>query len=603
MARVATIDYEMCHPDKCGIPCIRFCPINKTKPYKAIELSEEKKGKPVIYEEKCIACGICVKKCPYKAITVVNLPEEVEENLIHRYGQNAFKLYGLPTPVEGKIVGVLGPNGIGKSTAMKILSGSLIPNIGHFESESLKERVLDKFRGTVYYDYFNKLYQGKLRVVHKIQYIELVPKHIKKGVVEEILRRIDERRLYKDVVEFLALDSMLEKDITLLSGGELQKLVVGATLLRDADVYIFDEPTSFLDVRERLKVLMALDRLLPRKSYIFIVDHDLMFLDYIADLIVVAFGISGSYGMFSKVYSAKAGIDHYLKGFLPSENMRIRDEEVTFKLHEVREDRYIAKSSDVIFTWGDIIKKLDGFTLTIESGQAYKGEVIGIVGPNAIGKTTFIRILAGHIEPDSGYTTSTAFRISYKPQYLDRRIEGCISVEECLKSVNSDALKEDNWLFVEVIKRLKIDRLFNKDLNSLSGGELQKFYIAYTLIRDADIYLLDEPSSHIDVEDQLSVARVIKRIARLRKSPVFVIDHNLLLIDYSIDRLMVFSGTPGREGHGNSPDSVAKALNSFLKSMNITMRRDPDSGRPRINKPDSYLDRQQKALGQYFYIE
>lgn len=603
MARVATIDYEMCHPDKCGIPCVRFCPINKTKPYKAIELSTEKKGKPVIYEEKCIACGICVKKCPYKAISVVNLPEEVEENLVHRYGQNAFKLYGLPMPIEGKIIGILGPNGIGKSTAMKILSGSLIPNIGRFDIEPSRDRVLEKFKGTVYYDYFSKLYQGQLKVIQKIQYIELIPKYIRSGRVEELLKRIDERGMYRDVIDALHINPMLGKDISTLSGGELQKLAVAATLLRDANVYIFDEPTGFLDIRERLHVLMALDRLLPRNSYIFIVDHDLMFLDYIADLIAIAFGIPGSYGMFSKVYTAKAGIDHYLKGFLPSENMRIRDEEISFRLHEAREDGYIAKSSEVVFVWGNLVKKLDGFTLNVEPGQAYRGEVIGIVGPNAIGKTTFIRILVGELEPDTGYTTSTAFKMSYKPQYLERVVKDCNTVLECLKSVNSDAIKEDSWLYVEVIKRLGVDRLLSKELESLSGGELQKFYIAYTLIRDADVYLLDEPSSHIDVEDQLSVARTIKRIARLRKSPIFVIDHNFLLIDYSVDRLMVFSGVPGREGYGSAPDSVAKVLNSFLKSMGITVRRDPDNGRPRINKPDSYLDRQQRALNQYFYVE
>ncbi len=603
MARVATIDYEMCRPDKCGIPCIRFCPINKTKPYKAIELSEEKKGKPIIYEERCIACGICVKKCPYRAISVVNLPEEVEENLIHRYGQNAFKLYGLPMPIESKIIGILGPNGIGKSTAMKILSGSLIPNIGQFDREPSKERVLEKFRGTIYYDYFNKLYQGQLRIVQKIQYIELIPRYIKRGSVDEVLKQIDERGMYREVIDALNMESIRDKDISMLSGGELQKLAISAALLRDANVYLFDEPTSFLDIRERLNVLMALDRLLPRGSYIFIVDHDLMFLDYIADLIAIAFGIPGSYGMFSKVYTAKAGIDHYLKGFLPSENMRIRNEEISFRLHEAREDRYIAKSSEVIFMWDNLVKRLDGFTLTVESGQAYRGEVVGIVGPNAIGKTTFIRILVGELKPDAGYTTSIAFRMSYKPQYLERVVEGCSSVGECLKSVNSDAIKEDSWLYVEIVKRLGIDRLLSKELDSLSGGELQKFYIAYTLVRDADIYLLDEPSSHIDVEDQLSVARVIKRIARLKKTPIFVIDHNFLLIDYSVDRLMVFNGIPGREGYGSAPNSVAKALNSFLKSMDVTVRRDPDSGRPRINKPDSYLDRLQKTLGQYFYIE
>ena len=121
------------------------------------------------------------------------------------------------------------------------------------------------------------------------------------------------------------------------------------------------------------------------------------------------------------------------------------------------------------------------------------------------------------------------------------------------------------------------------------------------LIKDADVYLLDEPSAHIDVEDQLSIARAIKRITRLRKAVTFVVEHNLLLLDYAVDRLIVFRGEPEKYGYALSPNHVAQALNEFLKDLNITFRRDPQSGRPRMNKPGSYLDRYQKSIGEYFY--
>ncbi len=604
MVRVAVIDYELCHPDKCGIPCIRFCPINKTKPYKAIEISSEKKGKPVVYEDKCIACGICIKKCPFKAIRIVNLPEEIEENLIHRYAQNGFKLYGLPLPIKGKIVGVLGPNGAGKTTAMKILSGSIIPNLGDYASTPSIDRVLDKFKGTVFYDYFKKLYAKELKVVHKIQYIELIPSYIRKGIVREILDRVDERKMKKDVIDILNMELMLDKDITVLSGGELQKLAIAAALLRDGNIYIFDEPSSYLDLRERLNMAVALRELLPKDSYVFIVDHDLMLLDYLADQIVITYGIPGVYGIFSKVYSTNSGIDYYLSGYLPSENMRIRDEAISFRFHEIRKEFiYIEKTSEVLCSWSNLVKKLDNFILIVEHGEAHRGEVIGIVGPNAIGKTTFIRILVGELAPDEGFTTSTALRLSYKPQYLERKIDGCVTVEECLKNINKEALNEDHWLYQEIIKRLGIDRLFKKEIENLSGGELQKFYIAQTLIRDADIYLLDEPSSHIDVEDQLLVARTIKKIARLRKAALFVVDHNFLLIDYAVDRLMTFTGIPTKKGYARSPTAVGKAFNELLKELGLTVRRDKESGRPRINKPGSYLDRYQRELGMFFYYE
>jgi ATP-binding cassette subfamily E protein 1 len=601
MTRVATIDYEVCNPSKCGTPCIRFCPVNKTKPYKAIELSEQKKGKPVIYEDKCIACGICVKKCPFKAISIVNLPEEVEEKLVHRYGPNAFKLYGLPIPIRGKFVAVIGPNGVGKTTALRILSGNLIPNFGRYDAEPQKDYVLNRFKGTQLYTYFYDLYYNKLKVVLKIQYIEYIPKYVK-SVPRSILMKVDERGIMRDIVTLLNMEYMLDKDISILSGGELQKLAVAVALAKDNDVYIFDEPTSYLDVRERLNLAKALDELVPRDRYVLVVDHDLMFIDYVADIVVVTYGVPGVYGMFSNPYTANTGIDHYLKGYLPSENVRIRDESITFRLHDSRVDLG-SEVEEVLCTWSNIKKKLGVFELTVEAGEVRKGEVIGIVGPNSIGKTTFIRILAGEIQPDEGYTTTSAFRLSYKPQYLPRQMQGCTTVEECIKGLNREALNENSWLYVEIVKRLGIDRLLNKEVATLSGGELQKFHVAYALIKDADIYLLDEPSSHIDVEDQLAVARTIKRVARIRKASVFVVDHNVLLIDYAVDRLIVFTGEPGFRGYGFAPNTVAKTFNNFLKQLSITMRRDPQSGRPRINKPDSYLDRYQRSLGQYFYSE
>lgn len=128
MTRIAVIEKEKCHPYACGdFLCIRVCPINRTGK-ECIVKGED--GRAKINTELCTGCGICPKRCPFEAIHIVNLPEALNKDPIHRYGENGFHLYNLPVPIFGKVVGILGVNGIGKSTAIKMLAGVLKPNLG-----------------------------------------------------------------------------------------------------------------------------------------------------------------------------------------------------------------------------------------------------------------------------------------------------------------------------------------------------------------------------------------------------------------------------------------------------------------------------------------
>ncbi len=577
---------------------MRFCPVNRSGG-KAIEIREDLGGKAYIYEESCLACGICIKKCPFHAIHVVNLPEELEKYLIHRYGPNAFKLYGLPTPVEGKIVGVVGKNGAGKSTALRILAGEIKPNLGRYDNPPDWDEIIRHFRGTEIQNYFKKLANKSLRVIHKIQHVDLIPKYVK-GTVSEVLRKVDERGLFKDVVEGLMLDKILDRKLSVLSGGELQKLAIAAALLRDAHVYLFDEPSSYLDVRERLRVAMMIRSMLPRNRYVVVVEHDLAVLDYVSDYVSVVYGEPAVFGYFSKLYGVGAGINHFLDGFLPAENMRIRDEPIRFHIEEPT-TRTTMEYAEKFVEWSSLRKKLGSFSLTVEEGFAYRGEVIGILGPNGIGKTTFIRILAGELEADEGYATATAFSISYKPQYIKHGMfQG--TVEELLRRVSPEALEHGTWQNIDIVRKLGLHKLLKKDVTELSGGELQKLAIALALLKNAEIYLIDEPSAYLDVEERLAVAKVIRRVAKMRQSVIFVVEHDVSIVDFIADRLIVFEGEPGIKGYASTPLGLRQGLNKFLKNLNVTFRRDLRTGRPRMNKPDSYLDRYQKSIGEYYYI-
>ncbi|HDI07029.1 MAG TPA: 4Fe-4S dicluster domain-containing protein, partial [Candidatus Bathyarchaeota archaeon] len=172
MVRVAVLDSDKCRPKHCNRLCYRFCPMIRSK-VEAIRFENEK---PVIVESLCVGCGICVKKCPFKALSIVNLPDELEKECSHRFGVNTFKLFRLPTPTPGVVLGLLGKNGVGKTTAIKILSGEIKLNLGKFDEPPSWEEIVQHYRGSTLQEYFEKLSRGKLRVVHKPQYVDKIPK-------------------------------------------------------------------------------------------------------------------------------------------------------------------------------------------------------------------------------------------------------------------------------------------------------------------------------------------------------------------------------------------------------------------------------------------
>jgi ATP-binding cassette subfamily E protein 1 len=241
--------------------------------------------------------------------------------------------------------------------------------------------------------------------------------------------------------------------------------------------------------------------------------------------------------------------------------------------------------------WADIEKKFTKFNLKAEQGQVYKNEVVGILGENGIGKTTFVKILAGVLKPDKGSITQPV-RVSYKPQYLES------ASGETVMSVLKDAVRNYSH---QLIIPLKLEPLFDKKLNELSGGELQRVSIAYCLSQEAELYLLDEPSAYLDVEQRLIISKIIDEMMMHRNSAALVVDHDLLFIDYLSQRLLVFDGVPAKSGEIKGPFAMEEGMNMFLKDLGITFRRDPESHRPRANKVDSVKDREQKAEGRYYY--
>lgn len=589
--RVAVLDKELCQPKKCGLECIKYCPVNKSGA-DCIVMNEEIK-KAQIDEDLCNGCGICVKVCPFEAITIINLATELGTEKIHQYGMNSFRLYRLPTPKKGEVVGLLGRNGMGKSTVVSILSGNLKPNLGNYENPPEWDEILKSFAGTELKTHFEKIKNQEIKASIKPQQVYQVA-DVFDGTAKELLDKYDQRNVTQDLIRQLSLENAVEHHVKELSGGELQRLAVAVAASKEADFYFFDEPSSYNDVFQRRGVARVIHSLANIGKSVMVVEHDLTLLDFLSDYIDVLYGEPAAYGIVSNILSTKVGINVFLDGYLPNENVRFRDKKFTFDVSTSTDD---FEKGEVVISYPELKRLYPAFSVSIDAGQVRRGEVLGVMGANALGKTTMMKMIAGVEKPDVG-EIDRAVTISYKPQYLTNDID--VDVISVLDMANGGpifgSVEEE-----QIVEPLKIKKLYNKSVKNLSGGELQKVAIVTCLLKKADVYALDEPSAFLDVEDRIAVAKFIQRFVRSYAKSAIVIDHDIQLMDLISDKMVIFDGVSGKAGHATSPLTKADAMNMFLKSLDITFRRDEATRRPRVNKAESRLDKQQKDTGNFYY--
>jgi ATP-binding cassette subfamily E protein 1 len=628
LTRIAIIDKDKCKPTKCNFECGLICPQNR-QGKKCIELvdiedtittasSSRKTAK--INESICIGCGLCAKPpqnrgCPFGAVMIVNIPTEISGDVIMRYNQNGFRLYRMPILKQGHILGFIGQNGIGKSTIVNILSNKLKPNFEKFNVTMTDQEIITKFRGTEMHKYMTKLYNNELRLSIKPQHVDSLVKHLQQKKVDPTVRQYIQNRCkcdqssewYFNVINTLELGKILDSKVQTLSGGELQRLMCATTFLTEANVYVFDEFTNYLDVRQRLNVAKLIREIINENRYVAIIEHDLAILDYVSDYICILYGKPSAYGVVSRPLSTSSGINDYFDGFIPSENMRFRTNEYDLGSLDVIESTGI-RYSDTRIAYSANTIEFPLFKLNIEAGDfPIEGSMTIIMGKNGTGKSTFISHIAHEMQ-------ST---VSHKPQYL--------SVNEFIKSDGSyptvgeflfNNIKESytNDLFrSDVVRPMMISSIEDRFLNELSGGEAQRFWITYCLGQKAHIYLIDEPSACLDIEQRVTTTKVFKKFFMHNKKVGFIVEHDMMMAvslgseqnsQAVIVEEQVVENTEVsvRQSFAKRPMNFVNGINEFLKSLNVTFHSSTYSRhkRPRINKPNSVKDREQKAQNKYY---
>jgi len=588
--RVAVLIEERCKPNSNA-----FAYLQKYSTMCERECIQIEGNKCKILESSCPVCLTRVKHCPDGAVKIINLPEELDTDLTHSFGENSFRLFRLPSPSQDKIIGILGPNGIGKSTAINLLSGSFRPNLGDWREPPPEwSEIISTFPRGELRDYLSLVSEGKVSIAVKPQYIDKLPQ-IFTGEVRDLLERVDDRGELRTLSELMEIEHIIERKLGQLSGGELQRVAICATLLKEADVYFFDEPSSYLDIYERMRMVGVVRSLAERGKRVLVVEHDLAILDVLCDSIHIIYGERSAYGIFTPPRSTRTAINAYLEGFLPEENIRIREKPIQFLRGRNRGEEV----GEPVLKWGGIEKSLGGFKLETGEGEVKSAEVVGVVGPNATGKTTLVKIIAGAIDPDEGWRTMDA-KVSYKPQHVRSDFDG--TVRNWLDSELGSKWGSGEFN-TQVIRALQVDKMLELKAKKLSGGELQAVSIAICLGKEADLYLFDEPSAHLDSNARMEAAKAIRRTMESNEKASMVIDHDTYFLDIVSDSILVFQGQGGKNGKAIGPLPLRRGMNLFLSDADVTFRRDVESHRPRVNKPSSRKDREQKNSGEYFYSD
>ena len=396
------------------------------------------------------------------------MPTNLQTNITHCYGQNLFRLHGLPMPHPGSVLGLLGTNGIGKSTAINILSGSIIPNFGKFDKEKpTKKEIINYYRGCELQNYFNKLYKNKLKISIKPQDINQYIEKYKNINVKEFIKSKDERHKMNEICKKLELLHLFDRKINNLSGGELQRLIIAVTILKNADIYFFDECSSFLDVKQRIVVTEIIRDLLNesqwdseinlKNKYVVVIEHDLAILDYMSDYIQSLYGKPGAYGVITSKASTSNGINQFLEGYIKSENIKFRPYELSFKNNFKDNDITIKKGLEMKYP--KMTKEYEGstFKLNVDSGSFFNREIVCLMGENGCGKSTFINLLAYNLK-NKKFLPGTS--ISFKSQYIEfNNFNG--TVQDLLEKEINSSLGNCNFRLI-VLNPLRINNI--KDL-------------------------------------------------------------------------------------------------------------------------------------------
>ena len=489
---------------------------------------------------------------------------------------------------EGDKIALVAPNGTGKSSLLKILAGIELSDRGG-EVKFMKDiRVafLDQ----------NMSFDPKRTVFEEV-YHQMGDISPEIGEYEAALTSGDSKRLERAIAAMDASGSWsieqnirqilstlkierLDQPMGELSGGEAKRVALACMMLQNAEFLIMDEPTNHLDI----DIIEYLEGYLQRsRCTLLMVTHDRYFLDRVCNTIMEIdrgklYTYRGNYTEYlekreERYENMQAEIDksrnllrrelewirstpqartgkarYRINAFYDLKDkasVSLRTDSVEIDVATSRLGRKIIDCEDVCLKYGER-KMLDNF-----SYKFTRGERIGIVGRNGVGKTTFLNLISGGLEPDSGtIERGETLRIGYYSQRgisfkKGQTVLECVQdIAEVVKASDGHTVSATTFL----TRFLFPPETFNKKIEILSGGEQRRLYLLTVMMRNPNMLILDEPTNDLDI----MTLNVLEEHLREFKGSLIIVSHDRYFLDKTVDHLFVF------EDNGRIKDFVGQ---------------------------------------------
>lgn len=459
---------------------------------------------------------------------------------------------------EGEKIGLIGINGTGKSTLLKVMAGIDPPDSG----------IVTRAGGVrVAYLPQNPLFDGETTVLQQVMKGVAIDEERAKDA--KVIQQADEYQC-KSILNQLGLGDYDQK-IAQLSGGQKRRVALACALAAEAEVLILDEPTNHIDS----EMVDWLEGYLKRfQGALLMVTHDRYFLERVVNRIVEL-----DHG---KLYSYPANYSQYLELKAQREEMALATERKRQSLYrkelawiqrgaharstkaqfrvdrfeQLKNSEYVPDQSKLevsalssrlgrkIIEIDNISKAFDGKQLVRDfSYNLLRGDRIGIIGPNGYGKTTLVRMICGLLEPDSGtIVRGDTVKIGYFSQesFIGEEFDPSVKAVDYIRSISQEIQTPEGTLSASQMmeKFLFPSELQYTEIGRLSGGERRRLYLLRVLMEAPNVLVLDEPTNDLDIE----TLAVLEDYLESFPGVVIAVSHDRYFLDKLMNHVFVLAG-------------------------------------------------------------